>query len=47
MNYYPPKISERFHAPKYSGKTENANASGMDASFICGAFVRFSRRIDA
>ncbi|MGC2238185.1 MAG: iron-sulfur cluster assembly scaffold protein [Pyrinomonadaceae bacterium] len=47
MQFYPPKINNRFHAPKYSGKAGSANASGTDASFVCGAFVRFSLRIDA
>jgi NifU-like protein len=47
VNYYPPKISQRFHAPKHSGKAASANAVGTGASFVCGAFVRFSLRIDA
>lgn len=46
MNYYPPKISKHFHAPKSSGKAGNANAIGTGASFVCGAFVRFSLRIE-
>ena len=47
MNYYPPKISERFHAPKNSGETADANAVGVGASFACGAFVRFYLYLDA
>ena len=46
MNYYPPKISERFHAPKNSGETEGANAVGVGASFVCGAFIRFYLHLD-
>ena len=46
MSFYPPKIDQRFNAPKGSGKPENANAVGTGASFVCGAFVRFFLEID-
>ena len=46
MNFYPTEISQRFHAPKNSGKAENTNATGTGASFVCGAAVRFFLRIE-
>jgi NifU-like protein len=46
MTFYPPKISERFHAPENSGKAAGANAVGTGASLVCGAFARFYLRID-
>jgi NifU-like protein involved in Fe-S cluster formation/bacterioferritin-associated ferredoxin len=47
VTFYPPKISEHFNAPKFSGKAQNANAAGIGASFVCGSFVRFYLEIDA
>jgi len=47
MAFYPPKISERFHAPENAGAAAGANAVGTGASFVCGAFVRFYLQIDA
>jgi NifU-like protein len=47
MQFYPPKISKHFNAPKYCGKAGSANAVGVGASFICGSFVRFYLAIDA
>ncbi len=46
MNFYPPKINERFSAPQNVGKVENANACGTGATFICGAVLRIYLRID-
>lgn len=46
MNFYPPKINEKFQHPRSVGKATGANAVGTSASFACGAFVRFSLRID-
>jgi NifU-like protein len=46
VKFYPPKISERFHAPKAIRKTEETKAAGTGASFVCGAFVRFYLDID-
>lgn len=46
MSFYPKKISEKFHAPKNVGKAENANAKGTSATFVCGAVLRFSLRIE-
>lgn len=45
MSFYPEKISEKFHAPQYAGKTPGANAVGTEASFVCGAALRFTLRI--
>ncbi len=53
MSFYPPKIHERFHSPRFAGEaenageTENTNAAGVDASFSCGSVVRFSLAINA
>lgn len=47
VNFYPPKISERFNAPKDAGKAEKTNAVGTGASFVCGSFVRFYLHIDS
>lgn len=46
MSFYPPKIAERFRAPHFAGRTENADASGTSAAFVCGAAARFALRID-
>ncbi len=44
--FYPPKINGRFQNPRNAGKVKNANAVGTNATFICGAVLRFSLRID-
>ncbi len=46
MSFYPPKISERFHAPKNAGKLEGANAVGTNATFVCGAVLRIVMQIE-
>jgi NifU-like protein len=46
VSFYPPKISERFHGPRFVGETKAANAEGIDAAFSCGSAVRFSLVID-
>jgi NifU-like protein len=46
MSFYPVKISERFHRPRFAGETKAANAEGADAAFSCGSVVRFSLVID-
>lgn len=46
MKFYPSKISEKFHAPKHVGKSAGANAIGANATFVCGAVLRFSLRIN-
>lgn len=44
--YYPEKIAQRFAEPKNVGVAVRADASGKDASFVCGCFVGFSLLID-
>ena len=46
MSFYSAKISERFHAPKNVGRAQDANAVGTSATFVCGAVLRFTLRID-
>jgi NifU-like protein len=46
MAFYPPKIDQRFRAPKFAGDAGNANAVGTGASLVCGSFVRFFLEID-
>ncbi len=46
MSFYPEKISEKFHAPKNFGKAANANAVGASATFVCGAVLRLTLRIE-
>ncbi len=46
MGFYPEKISEKFHAPKNFGKAANANAVGTSATFVCGAVLRLTLRIE-
>lgn len=45
-NFYPEKISERFHAPGNAGELKSAHSVGTGASFLCGSFVRFFLNID-
>ena len=44
--FYSGKISERFHAPKNVGVAASANAVGTNATFVCGAALRFSLQIE-
>jgi NifU-like protein len=46
MSFYPPRISEKFNAPKNVGAAVEANAVGASATFVCGAVLRFTLRID-
>jgi len=46
MSFYPHKISKNFQLPQNAGKAENANAVGTSATFVCGAVLRFSLRIE-
>ena len=46
MSFYPPRISEKFHAPKNIGAAVEANAVGAGATFVCGAVLRFTLRIE-
>lgn len=42
MSFYPPEVQERNEAPRNACSVIGANASGKDASFVCGSFVSFS-----
>jgi NifU-like protein len=44
--FYSEKISERFHAPKNVGDATGANAVVTNATFVCGAALRISLRIE-
>jgi NifU-like protein len=46
VSFYPEKISEKFRAPQHAGRAAAANAVGTEASFVCGAAVRFTLRIE-
>ena len=46
MSFYPPKISEKFHAARNAGRADGANAVGTGATFVCGAVLRLTLRID-
>lgn len=46
MSFYPPKVSEKFHQPQNAGRVLPANASAMQATFVCGAVLRLTMRID-
>ncbi len=46
MSIYPPKVQQRAESPQHIGRVTDENASGKDASFVCGSFVRFSIRVD-
>ncbi len=46
MSFYPPRISEKFRAPRNVGVAIEANAVGTSATFVCGAVLRFTLRID-
>ncbi len=44
--FYSEKISARFHALKNVGAAAGANAVGTNATFVCGAALCFSLRIE-
>ncbi|MBA3692659.1 MAG: iron-sulfur cluster assembly scaffold protein [Acidobacteria bacterium] len=46
MKFYRTNISEKFHAPKNVGKAASANAVGTSATFVCGAILRLTLRIE-
>jgi NifU-like protein involved in Fe-S cluster formation/bacterioferritin-associated ferredoxin len=47
VSFYPAKISERFCAPENVGRAEGTNAVGTNATFVCGAVIRYTLRIDS
>lgn len=46
MSYYPGSISRYFLAPENTGDIEDADTSAEAGSFICGALLRLSLKID-
>ena len=44
--FYSDKISQRFDAPKNVGGAAGENAVDTNATFVCGAVLRFSLRIE-
>ncbi|MEP6923271.1 MAG: iron-sulfur cluster assembly scaffold protein [Pyrinomonadaceae bacterium] len=46
MSFYPAKIQEQFINPRSVGIVEFANAIGTGASFICGAVLKISLKIE-
>jgi NifU-like protein len=46
MPYYPGRINEHFLSPQNVGDIEEGEASAETGSFICGAVVRLSLRLD-
>ena len=46
MSFYPSKINDHFENPSNTGFIDDANAVGKSATFVCGAVLRFTLRID-
>src|SRR3982750_2173625 len=46
MSIYPPNVTERFLRPRNCGTLKQASATGIGASFECGAYTRIALRID-
>jgi NifU-like protein len=46
MPYYPGRIREHFLAPQNVGDVAEADASAETGSFVCGAVVRLSLKLD-
>ncbi|HEX9926922.1 MAG TPA: iron-sulfur cluster assembly scaffold protein [Pyrinomonadaceae bacterium] len=46
MNFYPPKINERFLEPMNAGKIESPDAGGASGSFVCGAALKLFLQIE-
>jgi len=46
MSFYPPKVGEKFNSARNAGKAAGANAVGVNATFVCGAVLRFTLRIE-
>ena len=47
MSFYPEQVNELFLAPLNVGEVENATAAGVAGSFICGAVLRLTMRVDS
>lgn len=46
MSYYPARINEHFLNPRNVGEVAHADAVGEAGSFVCGAVLRLSLKID-
>lgn len=46
MSFYPDRIDRIFRRPENAGTAARANAAGRHATFVCGAALRLSLRID-
>src|SRR3954469_13994505 len=46
MPYYPDRINEHFLNPRNVGEVEDADSVGEAGSFLCGARLRLSLKID-
>ncbi|HMQ03724.1 MAG TPA: iron-sulfur cluster assembly scaffold protein [Pyrinomonadaceae bacterium] len=47
MSIFPKEVEKRSSNPRFAGQIARANAVGVSASFVCGAFVRLMMLIDA
>jgi NifU-like protein len=47
MSFYPESVNELFLAPLNVGEVKNASAAGTTASFVCGAVLRLTMRVDS
>lgn len=47
MSFYPEQINELFLAPLNAGETKATNGAGTAGSFVCGAVLRLTLRIDS
>jgi len=46
MSYYPDRINEHFLKPRNAGEVNGADAEGSAGSFLCGATLRLTLKID-
>lgn len=46
MSFYPEEVQKRSQSPASVGKVAGSNANATGASFVCGAFVSLSIRVD-
>lgn len=47
MSYYPKQINELFFEPLNVGEVKGANGAGTAGSFVCGAVLRLTLKIDS
>lgn len=46
MSYYPERVNEHFLKPRNVGQVEDQDAEGVSGSFLCGATMRLTLKID-